>query len=69
MRRLWNFGISSGRRQLLLRPETGKSVGSHEDDRSLAPVMRATVRSLAGLLFFVLAVGLVLEGPSLMRFL
>jgi hypothetical protein len=69
MRRLWDFGIPSGHRQLLPCPETGKSVDSHEDDGSRGAVMRETIRSLAGLLFFVVAVGLLLEGPSLMRFL
>jgi len=69
MRLLGHSGIWNGEHQGMLRSEPAQSVGSHEDDRSLAAVMREIAWSLAGLLFFVVAVGLLLEGPSLMRFL
>jgi len=69
MRRLWDVEIRSGDRPLLPHPETGQSVDSQEDDRSPATVLRQTIRSIAGLPFFVVAALLLLHGPSLMRFL
>jgi hypothetical protein len=69
MRRLWDIEIRSGDRPLLPHPETGQSVDSQEDDRSPATVLRQTIRSIAGLPFFVVAALLLLHGPSLMRFL
>jgi len=60
MGRLVDMGLRDG--QLLLRPETCHSVASREDDRSLAAALRETVRSLGGLLFFVVAVMLLLYG-------
>jgi len=64
MRRLWDIEIRSGDRPLL-----PQSVDSQEDDRSPATVLRQTIRSIAGLPFFVVAALLLLHGPSLMRFL
>jgi hypothetical protein len=58
MRRLGDIGIRSGDAQLPL----GQSVISREDDRSLAAALRETARSLGGLLFFGVAVLLLLYG-------
>jgi len=57
-----DIGIRSGDRQRLPRADTGRSVASREADRSLAPALRETFRSLGGLLFFVAAVMLLLYG-------
>jgi hypothetical protein len=59
---VWDIGIRSGDRQPLPRAETGRRVASREADRSPAPALRETVRSLGGLLFFVVAVMLLLYG-------
>lgn len=57
-----DVGIRSGDHQPLPRAETGRRVVSREADRYLAPALRETVRSLGGLLFFVVAVMLLLYG-------
>jgi len=61
MRDLWDRGIRSEDQQLLLRPETGQTVDSQADDRSLARVMREIARSLTVWLGFVVAVQLLLH--------
>ena len=60
MRRLRASGIGGGDSQLVLRPETGQSVDSQEDERSLAAVMRDIGRTLGGWLGVVVAVQLLL---------
>jgi hypothetical protein len=67
MRRLWDIGIRSGDRQLLLRPETGQSAYWREDDRSPAAVTGEIVRTHAGWLFFAVAVLLLLYGPQFIQ--
>jgi hypothetical protein len=42
--------------------EAGESTASGEDDRSLGTVLREIARSIAGWLFFVVAVQLLLHG-------
>ena len=59
---VWDVGIRSGDRQPLPRAETAGHVASREADRSLAPALRETARSLGGLLFFVVAVMILLYG-------
>jgi len=54
--------IERGDGQHPLRPETSQSVASREDDRSLAAALRETAQSIGGLLFFVIAVLLLLHG-------
>jgi len=54
-------GFGGGDSQLLLRPETGQSVDSQEDERSLAAVMRDIGRTLGGWLGVVVAVQLLLH--------
>jgi hypothetical protein len=61
MRELWDLGVRSEDQQLLLRPETGETVDSQEDDRSLARVMREIGWSLTVWLGFVVAVQLLLH--------
>ena len=61
MRRLRASGIGGGDSQLLLRPETGQSIDSQEDDRSLAAVMRDIGRTLGGWLAVVVGVQLLLH--------
>jgi hypothetical protein len=60
MSRLVDIGL--GDSQLLPHPETRQRGASREDGRSLAAAVRETGRSLAGLLFFVVAVMLLLYG-------
>jgi hypothetical protein len=55
-----NIGREDG--QHPLRPETRQSDAAQEDDRSLAAALRETARSIGGLLFFVVAVLLLLHG-------
>ena len=59
MSRLTDMGVE-GSEQVLLN--IGESPDAREDDRSLATVMREIARSLAGWLFFVVAVQLLLHG-------
>jgi len=47
--------------------DAGDTVGSREIDRSLGAVMREIARSLAGWLFFVVAIQLLLHGSHLIR--
>jgi hypothetical protein len=61
VRLLGHSGIRNGEHQGVLRSEPAQSVGSHEDDRSLAAVMREIAWSLAGWLGFVAAVQLLLH--------
>lgn len=61
MSRITDVGIESAD-QVLLNPATGESAESGDVDRSLGAVMREIGRSLAGWLFFVLAVQLLLHG-------
>ena len=46
---------------------SGKSIESSEVNRSLGAVMREIARTLAGWLFFVVAVQLLLHGTHLIR--
>ena len=61
MRLLGHIGIRSGAHQDMLRSEPAQDIGSREDDRSLATVMREIAWSLAGWLGFVVSVQLLLH--------
>jgi hypothetical protein len=62
MRGLGDVTLRNGEHQSLLRPERGRSLASREGDRSLAAALHETVRSIGGLLFFGVAVLLLLYG-------
>ncbi|HLJ22118.1 MAG TPA: hypothetical protein VKU84_18065 [Stellaceae bacterium] len=64
MSRLTDVAIESAA-EGLLNPTTGESAQSGEIDRSLGAAMREIARSLAGWLFFVVAVQLLLYGSHL----
>jgi hypothetical protein len=66
MSRLTDVGIETAD-QLLPQPRTGESTDSGEIDRSLGAVVREIGYSLAGWLFFVVAVQLLLHGSHLLR--
>ena len=66
MRGLGHVALRSGECQPLLRPERGRSLASREDDRSLAAALREAVRSIGGLLFFGVAVLLLLYGTRIL---
>jgi len=61
MRRLGHIGIRIREHHGMSRSEPAQSVGSREDERSLAAVMREIAWSLAGWLGFVVAVQLLLH--------
>jgi hypothetical protein len=61
MSRLTDVGIETTD-QILMPAEAGESTASGEDDRSLGTVLREIARSIAGWLFFVVAVQLLLHG-------
>ncbi len=64
MSRLTDVGLESAD-QVLPHPETGESAEPGDDDRSLGAVMREIAKTLAGWLFFVVAVQLLLYGSRL----
>ena len=61
MRLLGHIGIWSGAHRDRPRSEPAQDIGSREDDRSLAAVMREIAWSLAGWLGFVVSVQLLLH--------
>jgi hypothetical protein len=64
MSRLTDVGVGTAD-PILLQPKSGQSAGSGEIDRSLGAVMREIGKSLAGWLFFVVAVQLLLYGSHI----
>ena len=62
---LWDSGVRSRDKLLLPRSAPGETVDAGYQDRSLAAVMREIAQTLAGWLFFVVAVELLLRGTQL----
>jgi hypothetical protein len=61
MRRIWDIGIRSGGYPRIRSSALAQRAGSHQDDHSLAAVMREIAWSLASWLGFVVAVHLLLH--------
>ena len=65
MRRPLEIGIRAGNHRSLPHPDMGEAADSDTDDRSLGAVIRDIARTLAGWLFVVIAVQLLLHGTGI----